>query len=76
MAQNFWTAVYAFTACFIITVLISVTTKQLKTNEQLTGLVWALTPRIKEEGVRWFRSPEILAVIVGAIAIAFTIYWW
>lgn len=76
MAQNFWTAVYAFTACFIITVLISVTTKQLKTNDQLTGLVWALTPRIKEEGVRWFRSPEILAVIVGAIAIAFTIYWW
>ncbi|KPK84996.1 MAG: Na+/galactose cotransporter [Bacteroides sp. SM23_62_1] len=76
MAQNFWTAVYAFTACFMITVLVSVTTKQLKTNEQLTGLVWALTPRIKEDGVPWFRSPEILAVIVGIIAIAFTIYWW
>jgi SSS family solute:Na+ symporter len=76
MAQNFWTATYAFTACLLVTIIISVSTKQLKTNDQLTGLVYALTPRIKEEGVPWYRSPEILAIIVGVIAIAFTIYWW
>jgi len=76
MAQNFWTAIYAFTACLLVTIIVSVTTKQLRTNEQLTGLVYALTPRIKEEGVPWFRKPEILAVIVGIIAIALTIYWW
>jgi SSS family solute:Na+ symporter len=76
MAQNFWTAIYAFTACLLVTIIVSVTTKQLKTNDQLTGLVYALTPRIKEEGVAWFRKPEILAIIVGIIAIALTIYWW
>jgi SSS family solute:Na+ symporter len=76
MAQNFWTAIYAFTACLLVTIILSVTTKQLKTNDQLTGLVYVLTPRIKEEGVPWFRRPEILAVIVGIIAIALTIYWW
>jgi hypothetical protein len=60
-----------------VTVIISVTTKQLRTDEELTGLVYALTPKIKEEeGVPWFRKPEILAIIVGIIAIAFTIYWW
>ena len=76
MAQNFWTAIYAFTACLLVTIIISVSTKQLKSRDQLTGLVWALTPRIKEEGVPWYRSPEILAVIIGIIAIALTIYWW
>ncbi len=76
MAQNFWTAIYAFTACLLVTIIVSVTTKQLRTNDELTGLVYVLTPRIKEEGVPWFRKPEILAIIVGIIAIALTIYWW
>jgi SSS family solute:Na+ symporter len=76
MAQNFWTAIYAFTACLLVTIIVSVSTKQMKTNDQLTGLVYSLTPRIKEEGVPWFRRPEILAIIVVVIAIAFTIYWW
>jgi SSS family solute:Na+ symporter len=76
MAQNFWTAIYAFTACLVITIIISVTTKQLKTNEQLKGLVYALTPRIREEGVPWYRKPETLAIIVCVIAIVFTIIYW
>jgi len=76
MAQNFWTAIYAFTACLVITMIISVTTKQLKTNEQLKGLVYALTPKIREEGVPWFRKPETLAVIVCIIAIVLTIIYW
>jgi SSS family solute:Na+ symporter len=76
MAQNFWTAIYAFTACLLVTIVVSVTTKQLRTNNELTGLVYSLTPRIREEGVVWYRRPEILAIIVGIIAIALTIYWW
>lgn len=76
MAQNFWTAIYAFTACLVVTIIISVTTKQLKTNEQLTGLVYALTPKIREEGVAWYRKPEALAVVVGIIAIVLSIIYW
>ena len=35
MAQNFWAAIYAFTACFVVTVVISVLTRRNKTDEEL-----------------------------------------
>jgi SSS family solute:Na+ symporter len=77
MAQSFWTAIYAFTACFLLTMIISLATKQLKTKEDLKGLVYSLTPRIKDEpGVPWFEKPAVLAVVVGAISIVLTIILW
>ncbi|HPT14722.1 MAG TPA: sodium:solute symporter family protein [Bacteroidales bacterium] len=77
MAQSFWTAIYAFTACFLLTMIISLATKQLKTKEDLKGLVYSLTPRIKDEpGVPWFEKPSVLAVVVGAISIVLTIILW
>lgn len=76
MAQNFWTAIYAFTACFVITILISVTTRQLKTNEQLKGLVYALTPKVKDDTKYWHQKPEFFAIIVGVIAIILSILFW
>ncbi len=76
MAQNFWTAIYAFTTCFVLTIVISLSTKQLKTNEQLKGLVYALTPKYREEGLAWYRKPEFLAIIVMAIAIVLSIIFW
>jgi len=58
MAQAFWTAILAFSACFILTSLISFSTKQLKTKEELKGLVYSLTPRIQEEEhVKWYNHP-------------------
>ena len=39
MAQNFWTAIWAFSACFLATVGVSLATKQQKSDEELTGLV-------------------------------------
>lgn len=77
MAQSFWTAIYAFAACFVLTIIISLTTRQLKSKEDLKGLVYSLTPRIKDEpGVPWFEKPAVLAVIVGAISIVLTIFIW
>lgn len=77
MAQSFWTAIYAFTACFVLTMIISLVTKQLKTKDDLKGLVYSLTPRIKDEpGVPWFEKPAVLAVVVGAISIVLTIILW
>ncbi len=46
MAQNFWTAIYAFTAAFVLTIIISLMTKKIKTDEELKGLVYSLTPKI------------------------------
>lgn len=76
MAQNFWTAIYAFTACLLVTIMISVLTKQLKTNEDMKGLVYSLTPRITEHDVPWFRRPVFLAVIVGVITLVLSIIYW
>jgi SSS family solute:Na+ symporter len=76
MAQNFWTAIFAFTACFVVTLIISVTTKQLKTNEDMKGLVYSMTPRITEHDVPWFRRPLFLAIIVGVIALALSLIYW
>jgi len=76
MAQNFWTAIYAFAACFVVTVLISLLTRKLKTNEQLKGLVYSLTPRLVDKEMVWYKRPATLAILVSIMAIAFTILFW
>ncbi len=76
MAQNFWTAIYAFTACFVVTIVISLVTKRLKTNEQMKGLVYSLTPRLVDKEMGWYKRPVTLAVVVSLMAIVFTIIFW
>ena len=76
MAQNFWTAIYAFTAAFVLTVIISLMTKKIKTDEELKGLVYSLTPKIVEEGIVWYKRPAPLAIIVGIIAIILSLLFW
>jgi SSS family solute:Na+ symporter len=76
MAQNFWTAIYAFTAALLLTIIISLATRQTKSDEDMKGLVYSLTPRIREEDVVWYRRPAPLAIIVGIIAIALSIIFW
>lgn len=77
MAQGFWTAIYAWTICFILTIILSLSTKQLKTDDDLRGLVWSLTPKTKDEpGIPWHEKPVVMAVIIGAISIVLTIIFW
>lgn len=76
MAQNFWLAAFAFTACFVLTVVISLATKQTKTNEQLTGLVYSLTPKIKDEEQNWLMRPAVLGIILLICCIILNIMFW
>ncbi len=76
MAQNFWTATFAWTVCFIVTILISMATRRKKSDEELKGLVYSLTPRIKETGVPWYSQPATLGVIVLAVALVLNIIFW
>jgi SSS family solute:Na+ symporter len=64
MAANFWMAIYAFLACFFITGLISLATPRTKTDEELKGLVYSLTPKIKDVDVPWYKQPATLGIIV------------
>ncbi|MBS0397663.1 MAG: Na+/galactose cotransporter, partial [Proteobacteria bacterium] len=61
MAQNFWTAIWAFGACFTTTVAISLATRA-PAEEQLHGLVYSMTPRVSTENEPWWRRPVVLGV--------------
>jgi len=76
MAQNFWTAIYAFSTALILTFVITLLTKKLKTDDDLKGLVYSLTPRIKDDSKHWYQKPEVMAIVIGAIAIALSIIFW
>jgi SSS family solute:Na+ symporter len=76
MAQNFWTAIWAWTVCFVATVAISLVTAQKKTDEDLKGLVYALTPRPKEAHLPWWKTPEGFGVAVLVLAIVLNVVFW
>ena len=63
MAQNFWTAIYAWTTCFLVTILVSLVT-QPREESELAGLVYSLTEKPQEDHLRWYSRPAALAVIV------------
>ena len=65
MAQNFWTAIFAWTACFLITVAVSLLTRP-HDDKDLVGLVYSLTERPKEQHLSWYQRPVTLAVVVLA----------
>ena len=76
MCQNFWTAIWAWSACFIATIIISFATKRQRTDEDLKGLVYSLTPRIKEGHIVWYDRPVTLAIVVGVMAIILSLIFW
>jgi len=76
MAQNFWTAICAWVACFLLTVIVSLLTERKKTDEELRGLVYSLTPRVKETGISWYREPWVLGACVLAAGAACYIAFW
>jgi SSS family solute:Na+ symporter len=63
MAQNFWTAIWSWTSCFVVTILVSLVTRP-HDETQLVGLVYSLTPKLKEENTRWYASPVFIGVVV------------
>ena len=66
MAQNFWLASFAFLTCLVLTTVLSLATKQNKTDAELTGLVYSLTPRIQTTDEAWYMRPGIQAVVLLA----------
>jgi SSS family solute:Na+ symporter len=76
MAQNFWTAIYACSASTVVTVILSLVTKQKKTDEDLKGLVYSLTPKFQEGHVIWYKRSSTLAIFVLLLATILTILFW
>ena len=77
MAQNFWTAIIAFTTSTSVTVILTFITRQLKSVDELHGLVYSLTPRDRDDaGLPWYQRPAGLAILVTVICIALSIIFW
>jgi SSS family solute:Na+ symporter len=76
MAQNFWLASFAFISCFVLTVGISLATARTKTDAELKGLVYSLTPKIKDEERIWILRPAVIGVILLAACLVLNIIFW
>jgi SSS family solute:Na+ symporter len=66
MAQNFWTAIFAWTACMMVTVGVSLLTRP-HPEDSLRGLVYSLTPRIRSEAASIWFSP--LSIGAGVLVL-------
>jgi SSS family solute:Na+ symporter len=76
MAQNFWTSIYAFFTCFIVSIAVSLLTRPRK-PEELTGLVYSLTARPQEEpGVSWFMRPLPLGLCILGLAVLLNLLFY
>jgi SSS family solute:Na+ symporter len=76
MAQNFWTAIWAFTVCFLVTVAVSLVTKA-KPAAELTGLVYAYTEMPKDPpNLVWYQKPATLGgLILVAVTLLNILFW-
>ena len=75
MAQNFWTAICAFSVNFIVTVVMSYCTKPQPETE-LVGLVYSLTPKPESAKLVWWKRPEALALGILVVVIALNIFFY
>ena len=73
MAQNFWLASFAFIVCFVLTLAISLATKSMKTDDELKGLVYSLTPKIKDGERAWYLRPATLGIVLLACCVVLNI---
>ncbi len=76
MAQNFWTAIFAWSACFVATIAISLASKRNKSDDELKGLVYALTPRLTDHEIAWYKRPATLAVLVLGLTLVLNVIFW
>jgi SSS family solute:Na+ symporter len=75
MAQNFWTAIFAWTTCFLVTIVISLATKPRPDNE-LKGLVYALTERQHDDSVAWYKRPVVLGLVVLGLTLLLNVIFF
>ena len=68
LAQTFWTAIVAWTTCFVVTIVVSLATRPREERE-LEGLVYSLTPKPKDGDPRWYKRPVSLATVVIVLVV-------
>ena len=69
MAQNFWTAIFAFSVNMVVTVAVSLVTAP-RPESELVGLVYSLTPKPVETHLTWYQKPASLGIAVLVLLVA------
>jgi len=69
MAQNFWTAIWAWSVCFAVTIAVSLVTKP-RPEAELHGLVYSLTKRIDTGREPWWKRPAVLGTVLLVLTLA------
>lgn len=75
MGQAFMIAIVAWTACFLITILVSLVTKP-RPDSELKGLVYSLTERPPKITESWYKRPVVLSVVVLGVTLILNIIYW
>ncbi len=75
MAQNFWTAIWAWSVCFVVTIIVSLLTRP-RADSELVGLVYSLTEKPTEAHLPWYERPAMLGIGVLTLAVALNIIFW
>ncbi|MCX6912120.1 MAG: sodium:solute symporter family protein [Verrucomicrobia bacterium] len=76
MGQNFWMALVAWTTCFVLTIVISLATKRTKTDQELKGLVYSLTPKPETAHEPWYMQPVTVGILVLLATLILNIIFW
>ncbi len=75
LAQTFWTAILAWSTCFVVTMAVSLVTKP-RPESELVGLVLGLTPKPNDDDVSWWQRPTTLAVVVVVCLLGLNVVFW
>jgi SSS family solute:Na+ symporter len=75
MAQNFWIAIFAWSTCFLVTIVVSLATKP-RPESDLKGLVYGLTEMPSDQDERWYQRPLPLACVVGVALLVLNLWFW
>src|SRR6266487_1512621 len=75
LAQTFWTAIFAWVTCFVVTILVSLVTRP-RAEAELTGLVYGLTAKPQDTVLRWYERPIVLASVVLALTLVLNLIFF
>ena len=69
-------AIVAWGVCFLLTMFISVLTRRQKSDAELVGLVYSLTPQLTAGRAHWYRRPAVVGGLVLAASLGLNLLFW
>jgi SSS family solute:Na+ symporter len=60
----------------VATIVISLLTGRKKSDDDLRGLVYALTPRLTDRELKWYARPATLGVLVLGLTLVLNLIFW